>query len=85
MQLGDLKRVPIKIEIIRACLFKYRFMTSTGNSCYCMYVQWLKKPRGWDGGVQFRVYHLINTSHDVTESRNKQDIVQIRPLVRHNL
>jgi hypothetical protein len=30
-------------------------------------------------------YHLINTSHDVTESRNKQDIVQIRPLVRHNL
>jgi hypothetical protein len=31
------------------------------------------------------MYHLINTSYDVTESRNKQDIVQIRPLVRHNL
>lgn len=33
LNLSDLKRVPIKTEIIRACLFKYRCMTTTGNSC----------------------------------------------------
>jgi hypothetical protein len=49
------------------------------------YVQWLKKLRDEIEGSNFGYeYHLINTSHDVTEPRNKQVIRQIRPLLRHN-
>jgi hypothetical protein len=62
-------------------------MTSTRNSCYMYLCPVVKKNRG--GGIEGSnfgyEYHFINTSHDVTESRNKQDAVQIRPLVRRNL
>jgi len=56
LKLSDLKRAPIKTEIIRDGLFQYRFVAGTGNSCYMYLCLVVKKNRG--GGIegfQFRI------------------------------